>query len=450
LIPDYLFDFQKHLVEWAIRRGRAAIFANCGLGKTIQQLVWAENVVRHTNRPVLILTPLAVGRQTVAEAAKFGLEAVRSHHGRIPPDARIIVTNYEQLHHFNRHDFSGVVCDESSILKDFDGKRRGEITEFMREMPYRLLCTATAAPNDYVELGTSSEALGEMGHMDMIGRFFKQETSKDQLGWARTKYRLRGHAARDFWRWVCSWARSCRYPSDLGFDDGPFLLPELITREHEVQPSRPAAGMLFDLPGKSLADQREEQRRTLRERCEMVAGLVKHDQPAVAWCHLNDESSLLAKLIPDAVEVSGSDSTEEKEAKLEAFAENRTRVLVTKARIAGLGLNWQHCAHQTYFPSHSFEMWFQGIRRSWRFGQTRPVVIDVVTTPGSAGVLANLRRKAEQADAMFEQLSQFINNSLYVERSRHGNISEEIPAWLSSSNTSQKTTQSTTAIASKS
>jgi hypothetical protein len=208
--------------------------------------------------------------------------------------------------------------------------------------------------------------------------------------------------------------------------------------------------MLFDLPGKSLADQREEQRRTLRERCEMVAGLVKHDQPAVAWCHLNDESSLLAKLIPDAVEVSGSDSTEEKEAKLEAFAENRTRVLVTKARIAGLGLNWQHCAHQTYFPSHSFEMWFQGIRRSWRFGQTRPVVIDVVTTPGSAGVLANLRRKAEQADAMFEQLSQFINNSLYVERSRHGNISEEIPAWLSSSNTSQKTTQSTTAIASKS
>lgn len=403
---------------------------NCGLGKTPMQLVWAENVVRHTNRPVLVMTPLAVGRQTVSEAEKFGIAAVRSSDGTIPVGARIVVTNYERLHHFDPRAFVGAVCDESSCLKDFDGKRKAEITEFMRELPYRLLCTATAAPNDFVELGTASEALGEMGFQDMVTKFFHKETKKDHLGWGRAKYRMRGHAARDFWRWVCSWARACRRPSDLGFEDGPFVLPELITREHEVHASRPAPGMLFDLPGRRLQDQQEEQRRTIPERCERAAKLIVHGHPAVCWCHLNDESELLARIIPDAVEVSGSDSIDEKEEKLLAFAARQVRVLVTKPKIAGFGLNWQHCAHQTYFPSHSFEQWYQGIRRSWRFGQTRPVVVDIVTTEGGFGVLNNLQRKADQADLMFSELVRLMNDSLQVGRTAYGTRKELVPQWL--------------------
>jgi hypothetical protein len=276
-MPDILFDFQRALVEWSVRRGRAAIFADCGLGKSGMQLVWAENVVRHTNRPVLVLTPLAVGAQTVREAEKFGVAAVRSLDGKVPADARVVVANYERLAKFDAAAFAGVVCDESSILKDFNGKRRSEVTEFMRTLPYRLLCTATAAPNDYDELGTSAEALGELGYQDMIGRFFQKETAKDHLGWGRTKYKVKGHAVTGFWRWVCSWARAVRRPSDLGFADGQFVLPELVTREHEVKATLPATGRLFDVPAFTLDEQRDEQRRTIGERCGKVAELVAHD-----------------------------------------------------------------------------------------------------------------------------------------------------------------------------
>ncbi len=241
-IPDFLFDFQKSLVEWAIRKGRAALFEDCGLGKTPQQLVWADNVVRHTNRPVLILTPLAVAGQTVREGAKFGIDCHRSHDGKIPSGAKIVVANYDRLHLFNAADFSGCVCDESGGIKHFDAKRTAEVIEFQRTLPYRLLCTATAAPNDYVELGTSAEALGEMGYQDMIGRFFKQVTAKDHLGWGRTKYALRPHAENDFWRWVCSWARAVRKPSDLGFDDGRFVLPPLTTTEHVIESNHSRSG----------------------------------------------------------------------------------------------------------------------------------------------------------------------------------------------------------------
>ena len=260
-MPDFLFDFQRELVEWAVRKGRAAIFADCGLGKTPMGLTWASNVARKTGKPVLYLTPLAVASQTVREAEKFGIEARQSKDGAHA--GHIVVANYERLHYFSSSDFGGVVCDESSVLKSFAGERRGEITAFMRQVPYRLLQTATAAPNDYIELGTSSEALGYMGHMDMLNRFFKNDLNNSAQGRMRgevIKWRLKGHAETPFWRWVCSWARAIRRPSDLGFNDDGFLLPPLHEVEHLVEANSLAAGMLFALPAVGLKEQREERR----------------------------------------------------------------------------------------------------------------------------------------------------------------------------------------------
>ncbi|MDE2104337.1 MAG: helicase [Patescibacteria group bacterium] len=440
-LPDSLFGFQEALVTWALRKGRAALFEDCGMGKTLQQLVWADNVARHTGRRVLIGTPLAVSHQTVEEAAKFGIECGRSRDGK--PVAQITVTNYERLHLFDPDDYVGMVADESSILKNYDGARRGIITEFMRKLPYRLLCTATAAPNDYVELGTSSEALGELGYMDMLSRFFKndQNVVKPMVFRNRgenfakleenAKWRLKGHAEVPFWRWVCSWARALRRPSDLGFEDDGFLLPELIERDHLVEAKTNAEGMLFALPAVGLREQREERRRTIEERCEKAAALVRDTgQPALVWCHLNEEGDRLEKLIPDCVQVSGSDSDEAKEEKLLAFAHGQARVLVTKPKIASFGLNFQHCAHMTFFPSHSFEQYYQGVRRCWRFGQKKPVVVDVVTTEGEKSVLQNLQRKAIQADRMFAALVEHMNEALSIDRSSDFTKHEEVPAWL--------------------
>lgn len=430
-MPSCLFPFQAHLVEWSLRKGRAAVFADCGLGKSIIQLVWADNVVRKTNRPVLVLTPLAVSQQTVREAEKFGIEAVRSNDGRLPGRATIVVTNYERLAHFSPDDFDGVVCDESSILKNFDGSTRAAITEFMRTRPYRLLCTATAAPNDYVELGTSSECIGELGYQDMITRFFKQETSKDHLGWGRTKYRIRGHAETDFWRWICSWSRAVRKPSDLGFDDVDFKLPQLNVETHVVTSNMKRPGFLIDLPAITLEEQREERRRTIPERCEKAADLVSRTKkPAVVWCHLNDEGDLLTQSIRGAVQVSGADKDEAKEEAFEGFANGQIRVLVTKPSIAGFGLNWQHCNHQTFFPSHSFEQWYQSVRRCWRFGQKNPVTVDVVTSEGEASIIANMQRKADAANEMFANLVRLMNESMSIDRSTRFHMKEVCPQWL--------------------
>jgi len=441
-MPGFLFDFQAQLVDWAARKGKAAIFADCGLGKTPMQLVWAENVVRHTGKPVLILTPLAVSQQTLGEAHKFEIDAHRPQHG----EARsgINITNYERLHHFNPDDFGGCVCDESSILKSFDGARRNEITEFMRRLPYRLLCTATAAPNDYIELGTSSEALGELGHMDMLTRFFKNDQgnaiktrvfrqgNRDfrQLDEA-AKWRFKGHAEIPFWRWVCSWARALRRPSDIGCEDDGFILPQLIEQDHLVEAKTIAQGMLFSLPAVGLREQREERRRTIRERCEKVASLVADTaKPAVVWCHLNEEGDLLEQMIPDAEQVSGKDSDEAKEAKFEAFAHGKARIIITKPKIGAWGLNWQHCAHVTFFPSHSFEQYYQGVRRCWRFGQKNPVRVDIVTTEGEKSVLKNLQRKAQAADKMFSDLVTHMNDSLAIDRGVKFTEREKVPAWL--------------------
>jgi len=431
-MPDFLYDFQKSLVDWSLRKGKSAIFADCGLGKTPMQLVWAENVVRKTNRRVLILTPLAVSRQTVAEAKKFDIECHRSRTGQLFDG--IHVANYEQLHHFSPSDFAGMVCDESSILKSFDGVTRSEVTEFMRKLPYRLLATATAAPNDYIELGTSSEALGELGHIDMLNRFFKNDSNNSAVGrkyGEAVKWRFKGHAETPFWQWVSSWARALRRPSDLGFDDARFILPALIEHEQVVYIATPRDGFLFNLPAVGLFEQRQERRHTITERCGKSASLVNNTKKAaLVWCHMNDEGDLLEKMIPDCVQISGKDSDEEKEEKFIAFIDGEARVLVTKPKIGAWGLNLQHCSHIVFFPSHSYEQYYQGVRRCWRFGQTKPVTVDIVTTEGEKMVTKNLKRKSDAADKMFSNLVEEMNRAVKIDHHTNFTQAEEVPAWL--------------------
>jgi hypothetical protein len=326
-----------------------------------------------------------------------------------------------------------VVCDESSILKSFDGARRAEITEFLRKKPLALLATATAAPNDYVELGTSSEALGQLGYTDMLSRFF----TSDQRAVFRianrggSAWRFKGHAEEPFWRWVSSWARALRRPSDLGFADDGFQLPPLRLREHVVEANVPALGRLFDVAAAGLHEEREELRRTLRERCERAASLLADASSAVAWCHLNAEGDLLADLIDGAVQVKGSDDPDAKEEALAAFGRGEIRVLVTKPKIGAWGLNWQHCHRMSFFPSHSYEQFYQAVRRCWRFGQTEPVVVDIVTTEGGRAALRNLERKARQADRMFDALVAHMRDAMEVRGSEYA-TTVEVPAWLAS------------------
>lgn len=436
-LPDFLFDFQRALVEYAVRRGRAAVFADCGLGKTGMELAWGEQVVRHTNKHVLLLTPLAVAEQTVREAEKFGIDCYRSPDGRLPSSATIVVTNYDRLHQFNPDDFAGVACDESSILKNFDGSTRLAVTEFLKKRPYRSLWTATAAPNDYHELGTSSEALGALGYMDMLNRFFRNDLNNSATGRAYgnvLKWRFKGHAEEPFWRWVTSWARALRKPSDLGFDDARFILPPLEEVEHVVAARSLRPG---ELVGGEIAlglkQQRDELRRTIPERCDTAASLVADTgQPALVWCHFNEEGDRLEQMIPDAVQVGGKDADEAKEEKFRAFIAGEIRVLVTKPKIGAWGLNFQHCAHVVDFPSHSFEQYYQGVRRCWRFGQTRPVRVDTITPEGGRGIVANRQRKSAQADRMFARLIEHMTAAVAIDRQRTYTIPEQRPTWLSS------------------
>jgi len=427
-MPDFMYPFQRDVVDWSIRKGKAAEFGDCGLGKTPMQLVFAENIVRKTNKPVLIITPLAVSAQTVREGEKFDIEVNRTIDGTVHNG--INVTNYERLHHYNPADFAGCVCDESSCIKDATSQRQAIIIQFMKHMQYRLLCTATASPNDYIELGTSAEALGQLGRMDMLSTFFKNDENSNHPIWWGARWRFKAHAEERFWRWVCSWSRAFRKPSDLGYPDDDFVLPPLIEDEHVVISKILRSGCLFDMPAVTLQEQREERRNTINERCELVASLVDNKDAAVVWCHLNTEGNLLEKLIPDAIQVSGADSDEAKEERFLAFTRGDVRVLVTKPKIGALGLNWQHCNHMTFFPSHSFEQYYQGVRRCWRFGQTRPVKVDIVTSEGELGVMKNLQRKAAQADKMFSILVQEMNNEIKIDRSTKYDKITEVPQWL--------------------
>ena len=381
----------------------------------------------------MILTPLAVAQQTVHEAEKFGIKVHRSFHGELQDG--ITIANYDRLHYFKSEDFAGVVLDESSILKSFDGKTKTELIWFMRKLPYRLLCTATAAPNDYIELGTSSEALGEMGAMDMLNRFFKNDSNDSRLrrhyGEA-PKWRFKGYSEIPFWRWVTSWARACRKPSDLGFDDSGFVLKPLSENIHIVDAKTLPDGYLFAMPAVVLPEQREERRRTLVERAEKVAELATGSESSLIWCHLHDAGKHLAKIVPDSVEIAGHHSDEKKEEAFMAFARGEVKRLITKPKIGAWGLNFQHCNHVVFYPSHSYEQYYQGVRRCWRFGQKNPVTVDIVTTEGEMRVMQNLLRKSEQADKMFTALVREMNDSIRIRDNKDFSTKQELPTWLSS------------------
>ncbi len=440
-MPDCMFDFQRYQSKWNCRTGRSADLDDCGMGKTLLELVWAENVVRHTNKRVLLMTPNAVSAQTVAEGEKFGIEAVRSKGGILPEGKKIIVSNYEQLGHFDRNDFVAFVGDEASILKNAQGVTRNDVTEFVRHMAYRLMATATPAPNDLFEMGTLSEALGHLGHMDMLNRFFKNDLNNSASGRMHGKvieWRFKGHAEEPFYRYICSWARAARKPSDLGFDDmvdadgrnRPFVLPALEEREHLIESERLRDGMLFALPAVGMREQREERRVSITERCEKVNELVQGRDCSMIWCHLNPEGDLLTKMIDDCIQVSGRDSDEEKEEKFAGFVAGHFKRMAIKPKIGAHGLNFQHCAHQVTFPNNSFEQYYQQTRRSWRFGQTRPVTIDIVMTEGDRTVMANQRRKAVQAEEMFSSLVERMNEAQRIERGAKYETTTEVPAWL--------------------
>lgn len=434
-MPDFLFDFQQELVGWAIRKGCSAIFADCGLGKSIMELVWSENVARKTKGNILLLTPLAVGSQMLQEAKKFGIKNVsRSKDGIVK--TKITISNYERLHYFNPSDFTGIVLDESSILKNFDGATKSKINIFIRKIQYRLLATATAAPNDFIELGTSSEALGCLGYMDMLSRFFKNDqnncaTNKRSRFMEATKWRLKHHAHTSFWKWVASWSRAIRYPSDIGCDDNGFILPKLNEQEYELEACREKEkGTLLTLPAIGLKQVRDERRATIKERCEKAANIINSTKDyGILWCNLNDEGDLLEKLIPDAIQVSGRDKGDVKEDKLTSFTNGNERVLITKPKIGAWGLNWQHCNHVVFFPAYSYEQYYQAIRRCWRFGQKRPVQVELIYTQGDRNSIKNLRRKQRQADEMFTNLVKEMNHSLSISNVVKFKKKTENPAW---------------------
>lgn len=436
-IPDYLFDFQKALVEWSLEKGRSGLFEDCGLGKSVQELVWAQNIIEHTNKPVLLLTPLAVSMQMVKEAEKFEIEIERSKSGNFKK--KLVVTNYESLHNFDSNKFAGVICDESSILKNFKGHIKHDINMFMRKVKYRLLATATAAPNDYIELGTSSEALGYLGYMDMLGKFFKNDqnncaSNKRGRFNEATKWRLKGHAEIAFWRWITSWSRAIRKPSDLGFEDKDFNLPKLNINHNELDVVGFSPKGFFpelSVSARGLKEQREETRETINDRCKKTADIVNNSKDFyVVWCNLNAEGDLLEKLIPDAIQVSGKDKDDKKEEKLIAFSNGKHRVMIIKPKIGAFGLNWQHCNRVIYFPTHSYEQYYQAIRRCWRFGQKREVFVDLIYSKGFENVMTNLERKQDQATIMFENLVKEMNNSLSIQNNNNFNLKEELPKWF--------------------
>lgn len=424
-LSSVLFPWQRELVSQALRRGRFCLFTDTGTGKTVMQLEWA----RHVPGRVLMLAPLAVAEQTVREGAKLGMSPkyLRADDG----ETRIVVANYEMLSHFAPENFTGIVLDESSILKAYDGRTRTTIIEAFAATPYRLACTATPAPNDHMELGNHAEFLGEKTRSEMLAEYFVHD------GGSTADWRIKGHAEESFWRWVCSWAAFMGMPSDLGYSDDEFRLPELIMEEHIIPIDHGAAsketGMLFAMQARGLSEQRAVRRGTMKKRVKMAAKLANGRGAAVVWCELNDESAALAKAIDGAIEVKGADSHESKHAALTGFSDGVHRVMVSKARIAGFGLNWQHCNNVIFVgASHSFEQTYQAIRRCWRFGQKRPVHVHIIRAETEEEVVSNYRRKEAQFREMRVKMIQHTRDSMEGARwnEYEPTIKMEVSPWL--------------------
>jgi DNA modification methylase len=397
-INQKLFEFQRDIVRWALRLGKAALFEDCGLGKTPQQLEWARLVSMYTGKPVLILAPLAVSRQTQREGIKFDVPVtICATQDDVQPGVNI--TNYQKLHHFSPRGWGGIVLDESSILKGFDGKTRKILNRWARKINYRLCCTATPAPNDLLELSNHAEFLGIMSGKEIMALFFTQD------GNSTHKWRLKGHARVAFWQWMAQWSVALRFPSDLGYDDAGFILPELRMHDHVVN-GKAQEGHLLPIEAQTLLERRRARRDSLAARVAVTASLVNGStEPWLIWCDLNAESDALRRAIPDAVEVKGSDSSEHKTDGLIGFSEGRYRVLVTKPTIAGFGMNWQHCNNMAFVGlSDSYEQQYQAIRRCWRFGQDSPVDVHVITADTEGAVVANIERKEKQATMMFDNV----------------------------------------------
>ena len=431
-IPDIAFDFQKAIIEKAVKKGRMAIFADTGLGKTLMQVSIAQNIVNHTNGKVLILTPLAVAFQFILEAEKLGITDIEySKDGK--HTKRIVICNYERLHYFDKTEFQGVILDESSILKNFDGKIKNQVTSFVKKIPFRFLSTATPSPNDFIELGTSSEALGYMGYMDMLATFFKNNQNdtggRNNIG---NKFYLKPHAEKDFFAWVNQWAIMVKMPSDLGFNDSRYKLPNLITNNHTVKNQS-----LIDVNGqiqmftpiaRSMTEVRHEQKETELIRCQKAVELAK-GKTSVYWCNTNNESEILKSLDPEAVEIIGSQSIEKKEEILMDFASGKIKRLITKAKITGMGLNWQHCNHCVFFPTWSYEQYYQAIRRFWRFGQKNDVTVDLVISDGQTRVIETLQQKTKKSIELYKNLVTSVNHN-YHKTIKEFNKKVELPKFI--------------------
>lgn len=413
--PSSAFDFQENIIYKSVMKGRVGVFADTGLGKTLISLSTAYNIVLKTNKKVLILTPLAVAFQFIDEATRIEIDDIEySKDGK--HSKKIVICNYERLHYFNSDDFECVLCDESSILKNFNGQIKNQITSFIKKVPYRFLATATPSPNDFIELGTSSEALGYMGYMDMLGKFFKNNQNSIDINNKNIgeKFYLKPHAEKAFFQWVNSWSIMVKKPSDLGFSDERYKLPKLITNNHIViNNNHYGMGSLFAIEAKSMSEIKNEQKLTEEQRCIKAVELAK-DKTSVYWCNTNQESSYLKNMDKEAVEIIGSQSIEQKEEILKAFANCEIKRIITKAKMTGMGLNWQHCNHSVFFPTWSYEQYYQAIRRFWRFGQTKDVTIDLVISEGQTRVMEALQQKTKKAQELYQNLVENVNSN-YVE-----------------------------------
>lgn len=424
--PDKMFDYLKYSAEYLCGKGRAAGFFDTGTGKTILELTIAYNYAKHTNKPVLIMTPLAVAFQFIKEAEKFGINDVSySKDGKYK--TKIVICNYERLDNFDSNDFDCVILDESSILKNFKGAIKTKITSFLRKVKYRYLFTATPSPNDFIELGTSSEALGYMGYMDMLQKYFRNNQNNirpDEIG---NKWYLKPHAESDFFKWVSSWSLSMRKPSDIGFSDKKHILPKKIERDHFIKNNKNWIVndqiLMFGKIAKRQSEVMQEQRMTVEGRCEKAVELANNHDTSVYWCNRNDEGDLLEKLDSNSVQLKGSMKLDQKEEILIAFANGDIKKLITKAKMTGFGLNWQHCNHTVYFPTFSFEQYYQAIRRFWRFGQKENVFVDRVLSDGQKRVIDTLDMKTEKNIRLFAKLVSMMNQSY---TSNHKEFNKEI------------------------